>query len=250
MGKYIDDNLLKELVSIADDLEKGNLSDKIIKLADKKYPAELQKLAESFGMLLLRLKSGQMRLENLFFSVVESLAEAIDAKSPWTAGHSKRVAKYALFIANEMELGDDLKMKLKMAALLHDIGKLGVPEEVLNNPNELSDEERALLKKHPDIGAKILNHIKEMEDAVNAIRYHHERWDGKGYPDGLKGEEAPLMARILAIADGFDSMTHDRPYKKKLTKKKAFMILISEKGRQWDPKIVNVFLNAQKRKKF
>jgi len=249
MEKYIEKSLLKQLINVAADIANGNYSKDIIKLTDKKYPKKILELAEAFGLMSVQLESREMRLENLLYDVVESLVEAIDAKSYWTAGHSKRVTRYALLIADDMGLDKAFVKKLKMAALLHDIGKLGISEKILDKEAILDEDEKTVMKKHPVIGTKIVGHIKEFREVLDGIRYHHENYDGKGYPNGLRGAEIPLIARILAVADSFDCITSDRPYKKKISKYHAYRVLISQKNKQWDGGVVDAFLRSQKRKK-
>jgi len=248
MKNYIDDELLKHLVSITSDIAKGNYYKDISKLADRKYPDTITQLAESFGMMMVRIQARELRLENILYNTAEAFAEAIDAKSPWTSGHSKRVTQYAISIAKEINSDEQFIKNTKIAALLHDIGKIGIPEKILNKRSVLNKKERRRMQHHSSIGAKIVEHIEEFTDVVPAIRYHHERFDGSGYPEGLEGESIPLIARILAVADGFDCLISDRPYKKKQTKYKAYRTLMREKNKQWDGKIVDLFINVQRRK--
>ena len=183
-------------------------------------------------------------LKDMFLGTITTLSSAIDAKSPWTAGHSKRVTRYALDIGKEMGLpAKDLK-DLEMAGLLHDIGKLGTYQSILDKSYKLTEKETKVLRLHPAKGAEILFPIKQMREIIPAIRHHHEFYNGEGYPDGLKGEEIPLMARILCVADSVDAMSADRPYRKG----KPMNVIIAElkrcSGTQFDPKVAESFLRT------
>ncbi|MRR06139.1 MAG: HD domain-containing protein [Deltaproteobacteria bacterium] len=182
-------------------------------------------------------------MRNLFISTVSSLANAIDAKSPWTKGHSERVMNIAAKIAEEMGLSDLFVEQIKIAGLLHDIGKIGILEELLEKPDKISDEEFPPMRLHPEKGVAILAPIEQLQDILPAIRHHHERYDGTGYPDGLKGEEIPLQARIVAVADAFDAMVSDRPYKKGFSVQKALKVIEMGAGSQFDPFVVECFRN-------
>ncbi len=183
-------------------------------------------------------------LQQLLVGTITSLAAAIDAKSPWTNGHSERVTRYAVEIGKELGLKDhDLEM-LRLSALLHDVGKIGTYDIVLDKPGKLTEEEFALVKKHPKKGAEILAPIKQLIDVIPGVLHHHERYDGKGYPDGLKEEDIPLQARILCVADSFDAMTADRPYRTASGKDYAISEVKRWSGTQFDPKVVAVFLRV------
>ena len=184
-------------------------------------------------------------LEELFISVVKSLSSAIDAKSPWTAGHSERVTKYALDIAREMGLSEKELKDLELAGLLHDIGKIGTYDTILDKQAKSTDEELVLIKQHPVKGAEILQPIKQLKDIIPAVRHHHEYYDGTGYPDGLKGEAIPLHARILTVADTFDAMNADRPYRSGRTMEFILSEFNRCSGTQFDPKVVEVFLKIE-----
>lgn len=183
-------------------------------------------------------------LEELFFSLVESLVSALEAKSLWTKGHSERVAGYAEQIAKEMGFKDKELKKIRLAGLLHDIGKIGTYDEVLEKPGRLTKEEFDLVKQHPSQGAKILKGIKQLQEIIPTVRHHHERMDGKGYPDGISGEELPLDARILHAADSYDSMTSDRPYRKAPGKDYAVSEFIQFSGFQFDAGVVKAFMKV------
>ncbi len=183
-------------------------------------------------------------LRSLFVSTITSLATAIEAKDPHTRGHSERVTHICLSIANKMKLSFEEKERLHIAALLHDIGKIGIPEEILKKPAKLSNNEWIIVKEHPDKGADILKPIKQLQDILPIIRHHHERYGGGGYPDGLKDEAIPLGSRIIALADSFDAMVSTRPYRPPMKRNMAVEEIIRCKGTQFDPQIVEVFLEC------
>jgi putative nucleotidyltransferase with HDIG domain len=179
-------------------------------------------------------------LQEAYIATVRSLAAAVDAKDTYTRGHSDKVATYATLIAETMGLGHDQLTALEMAAYLHDIGKIGVPEAILLKPGRLSDEEMAQMRHHPLIGANILKPVAFPWAITPIVRHHHEFWDGKGYPAGLKGEEIPLLARILCVADSYEAMTADRPYRAGRSAADAIEELHRCAGSQFDPRVVAV----------
>ncbi|MBN2407872.1 MAG: response regulator [Elusimicrobia bacterium] len=184
--------------------------------------------------------------------VVYALANTLDAKSKYTKGHSESVARYAEMIANEIKgiLGWEwVEGKIgfiKNVALLHDIGKIGIEDRILNKPGELDEEESELMKKHPAVGANIVSTVDDLSHFARGIQYHHENWDGTGY-DGLAGKDIPSEARILAVADAFDAMTSDRPYRKALTREEALEKIVRARGIQFDPEIVDALVRAIKK---
>jgi putative nucleotidyltransferase with HDIG domain len=187
-------------------------------------------------------------LRRLTIGSMQALARAVDAKSSWTAGHSARVMRIALGIARHMGFGEERIDRLQQAALLHDIGKIGIRSGILDKPGKLTDEEFAAIREHPVIGDKILSPIEAFREIIPMVRQHHERWDGKGYPDGLTGEAIILEARILAVADVYDAMASDRPYRKGMDLAKVISIIGSEAGRQFDPNVVAVFMELMEEK--
>jgi putative nucleotidyltransferase with HDIG domain len=188
-----------------------------------------------------------LKLEDLFLDTVKALSSAIDAKDPYTLGHSSQVQKYVLAIAEEMGLREQEKKQIGIIGLLHDIGKIGIKDGILSKPGLLTHEEWDIIKKHPSIGAGIIKHIEMFDGIAEAILYHHERYDGTGYPYRLKGEQIPLMSRIMAVADAFDAMTSKRPYRKPMTREEAIKELKINSGTQFDPKVVNAFLKVLER---
>ena len=183
-------------------------------------------------------------LNRLNWGTLKALARTVDAKSSWTAGHSERVADLALKIGKSLGLDPDSLTNLQRAAFLHDIGKIGVPVAILDKPGKLSHEEFNLIKAHPQLGGRILEPIKAYDEIIPMVVEHHERFDGKGYPDGLDGSSISLGARILAVADVFDALKSDRPYRNGMPFEQVIAIIKEEAGRQFDPEIVNAFLTV------
>ena len=183
-------------------------------------------------------------VKNLFLGTVRSLASAVDAKDPYTLGHSQRVSQYALAIAEEMGLSAGDGEDLHLASLLHDVGKIGLPDEILLKAGKLTSEEWEQVRKHPIWGEEILRPIKQLRRVALWIRHEHERWNGSGYPDGLKADEIPLASRIIAVADAFDAITSDRSYRKASAAREAMAILESVSGIEFDPEVVAAFLAA------
>lgn len=202
-----------------------------------------EKIASQVTVALEHLKLYE-DLEQLLINIVTSLISIIDAKSTWTKGHSERVTNYAIEIAKEMGLPEKDINHVKMCGILHDIGKIGTYDELLNKPDKLTAEEFELVKKHPEKGADIIAPIKQLNSIIPGILHHHERYDGKGYPLGLKGDDIPLCASILSVADSFDSMTADRPYRKSPGRKFAIAELKRCSGTQFNPKAVEMFIRV------
>ena len=185
-------------------------------------------------------------IEGLFFQTAESLADAIEKRDPYTGGHTKRVTTYSLAIGEELNLESNEMRWLKLAAILHDIGKIGVEDRILRKADKLDEEEYDQMKQHTLMGAEIIGHIKQLHGIIPGLKYHHEKIDGKGYPEGLADDNIPLIAKIVAVADTFDAMTSDRPYRKPLKKEKACEELRRCCGTQFDRGLVDAFLKAYK----
>ncbi|MBQ6442508.1 MAG: response regulator [Lachnospiraceae bacterium] len=181
-------------------------------------------------------------LESLSLHVVHTLAKTIDAKDAYTNGHSERVAEYSKEIARRYGYDEDRQEEIYMMGLLHDVGKIGVPDTVINKPGRLTDEEFDLIKKHPMKGAEILATVSEMPKLVTGARWHHERFDGRGYPDGLKGEDIPEEARIIAVADAYDAMTSHRSYRDIIPQDHVKSELEKGKGSQFDERFAQIML--------
>ncbi|HET6871404.1 MAG TPA: HD-GYP domain-containing protein, partial [Sporolactobacillaceae bacterium] len=202
----------------------------------------------------LALHNNQMytQIYQLFMSLIKTLARALDARDPYTAGHSERVAQYALILAEELMLTKEEKKELERAALLHDIGKLGIPDYILGKQSSLTEEEFTLMKQHTTIGAEILRTIEPkamIQHSVDVALMHHERLDGSGYPEGRSAQQIPLFARIVGIADSFDAMTTDRPYKKGRTFEEGLIELERCRGSHYDAGMVDLFVNYMRHKR-
>jgi HD-GYP domain-containing protein (c-di-GMP phosphodiesterase class II) len=188
-------------------------------------------------------------LEETFFQTLKALSETIEKRDTYTGGHVQRVMEYAILTGNEMGFSREELVRLKLAALMHDIGKVGIRDEILGKNKDLSEEEYNVIKLHTLYGAEIIGNIRQLKEVVPSVRAHHERFDGKGYPDGLKGEEIPIDARIIAVVDTFDAMITDRPYRKGLKEEDAIEELIQFSGIQFDEKVVTGFIKGLKKRK-
>jgi putative nucleotidyltransferase with HDIG domain len=181
-------------------------------------------------------------VHGLMMGLLHSLTSAVDAKDAYTCGHSERVALLSRFMARQVGLPEQAVDRIYMAGLLHDVGKIGVPESVLQKAGRLTSDEYDQIKKHPRIGARILHDVKQLEDIVPGVLHHHERYDGRGYPAGLSGQSIPLMGRIICLADSFDAMTSNRTYRKALPLEVAMMEIRRCSGTQFDPALTEAFL--------
>ena len=185
---------------------------------------------------------------NAYKSTIKALAATIDAKDPHTRGHSQRVTQYALLGAAALSLSPEESEVLEYAGILHDMGKIGIAESILTNPGPLTAEEWKIMRRHPLTGANILKEIPFLEKARKLVLHHHEKYDGSGYPDGLRGKDIPLGARLLAVADAYEAMTSPRPYRERpLSHKEALGELKRNMGTQFDPKVAMVFVNIMKK---
>jgi len=236
------------LSSVAQEMEKGNYDHKII----LETSDEIGLLANAFEKMRVAIKDYTEKLKEAWMSEkkahlesVKALSEAIAVREPYTKGHIERVSEFAELIANEMGLPDDEIDTIKYGCILHDVGKIGVNIDIINKTSRLTPAEYEQIKKHPYMGIQIIKGVKFLEKANDIILYHQERYDGMGYPRGLKGEEIPLSARIVALADTYDAMSSDRPYRKKLTKKEIVSDLKKQSGKQFDPKVIDAFLRIK-----
>ncbi len=199
----------------------------------------LKGFADFAGSVYTSLNGGEITTE-----IVEAAIEAIEAKDLYTRGHSSQVAHYARHIAAVLGFSPQELEMIRYSALLHDIGKIGIQEQVLTKPGPLTDREWEQIRTHPEVGEQILKPLKLLAPVLAGVRSHHERYDGSGYPDGLKGVEIPLQARIIAVADAFDAMTSDRAYRKALPREVAVRELQKGVGLQFDPEVVKAFLEV------
>ena len=212
---------------------------------------ELGDLGTSFNLMtdqierfISDLQRSAEENRQLFIGTVKGLAAAIDGKDPYTRGHSERVSRFSVAIAQRLGLGDDEVEKIRISALLHDVGKIGIDDNVLKKPAALTDEEYEIMKKHPQKGYKIMSQIPAMKEFLPGMYMHHEMVDGKGYPQGLRGDEIPLMGKIVAVADTFDAMTTDRPYQKAMNFDDAVARIESFVNTRYDPAVVAAFTEA------
>jgi putative nucleotidyltransferase with HDIG domain len=200
------------------------------------------------GLVHVSLRS-YMKLRHQTKKTFESVVEMLHARDPYTYEHSKDVAELAQGIAQALNLHQDQIEQIKSAALIHDIGKLGVPDEILRKPGPLTDEEWAVMKQHPDIGADLIKDLEIYRDIVDIVRYEHERWDGSGYPKGLQGSEIPIGARIVAAADIYHALITDRPYRPAYSPEVALQMIREMRGRALDPQVVDALLSVLEEKK-
>jgi putative nucleotidyltransferase with HDIG domain len=207
---------------------------------------EISELADSFNAMARSLEASRRKLLDYFFDTVQSLVMILEVRDHFTLGHSQSVANYAESIARRMGVDPKTVGMFKKVTLLHDIGKLGVQESILHKPDDLTDAEWEKVRAHPILGEKILKPILNDPDLLAVIRNHHERQDGKGYPDGLSHQQIPLLVAIVTVADSYDAMTADRPYRKAMSKSKAIEQLIKGKGAQFHPDVVDVFVEILK----
>jgi putative two-component system response regulator len=221
-------NFDKLLISIERALERRRLI-----LENREYQQNLEKKVEKFAN----------QIRDFTLNSIKALASALEARDTYTQGHSMRVTQYSLLVGEKLSLAKKNMEKLRLAGLLHDVGKIGVKEHVLNKPGKLTPEEYEQIKIHPQLSVKILQPVITDEEVIDIIRHHHERWDGDGFPYGLKKEEIPLGSRIIIVCDTFDAMTSNRPYRKALAKEIAFDELRRCSGSQFDPRMVKAFLS-------
>ncbi len=207
------------------------------------YPWGLLLTAIPVALVYLSLRNS-LRLQVVTRDAVEKMVDVIDRRDPYTAGHSIRVADLSARIAMEMGLPWEEVQTIRAAARVHDLGKIEIDSVVLNKPGRLDDKEWELMRRHPIVGAEIIARFPEFTRGADYIRYHHERWDGRGYPHGLRGEEIPLGARIIAVADSYDAMITDRPYRRGLSRDVVLAELRKGAGVQWDPEVVAAFLRV------
>jgi putative nucleotidyltransferase with HDIG domain len=226
----------------------------IISFGYKKRPnftdedlAQARQLANQVGVALSNARL-IAELSDFNWGTLKALARAIDAKSPWTAGHSERVTKYGLEIGKEMGFSGEEMDILQRGGLLHDIGKLGIPNKILDKTGKLSGKEKQILQKHPQLGARILEPISAYTDIMLIVLQHHENYDGTGYPDGLAGEEISKFSRIFAVADRFEALTANRPYRRAISPGEAAKIIQANSGTQFDPAVVDVFFRLLEKK--
>jgi HD-GYP domain-containing protein (c-di-GMP phosphodiesterase class II) len=232
------------------DIARGNYQQRV----ELKTHNEIGELAANFNSMSTAIEQAVEQLKKaanenhlLFINSVRMLAAAIDAKDPYTRGHSERVARYSIAIGKNLNLPEKEMRNLRISALLHDVGKIGIDDRILRKPGALSDDEFEVMKQHPAKGAAIMSGVAQLIDIIPGMKYHHEKWSGGGYPDSLEGEQIPMQARIVAIADTFDAMTTNRPYQKAMELSYVVEKIKSFAGTRFDPRVVEAFVQAVKR---
>jgi HD-GYP domain-containing protein (c-di-GMP phosphodiesterase class II) len=230
-----------ELVEKVQSIAEGNFKQRV-KVRGVRELAELadtfNSMSDSIEKSVEKLKLAARENQELFINSVRTLAAAIDAKDPYTRGHSERVARYSVVLARHMNLSAEEVRIVRLSALMHDVGKIGIDDRILRKPTALTSEEFEVMKTHPSKGAVIMGQIPQLKEVIPGIKYHHEKWSGGGYPDGLAGEDIPRFARIVAVADTFDAMTTTRPYQKAMPLPYVINQLKSFSGKSFDPTII------------
>ena len=241
---------IRVLAERSREIAEGNYQQRV----DLKTHNEIGELAQNFNVMSASIEEAVEQLKKaahenhlLFLNSVRMLAAAIDAKDPYTRGHSERVARYSVAIGKNLSLPEREMRSLRISALLHDVGKIGIDDRILRKPGALSEEEFDVMKQHPAKGAAIMSGVAQLIDIVPGMKYHHEKWGGGGYPDGLEGEQIPMQARIVAIADTFDAMTTNRPYQKAMELGYVVEKIKSFAGTRFDPRVVDAFVSAVRR---
>ena len=229
---------MSNLTAVKNALRNG-ASDYLVK------PIKIEELPVVIERNLERKKLESKRLQentsDILLKALRALMRALDAKDRYSSGHSQRVVKLAMLMADELKLDDEDRYKLQLSAFLHDIGKIGMPDSILKKADSLEDYELNKAKDHPIIGSKIISEIEELSEVASIVRHHHERFDGTGYPDGLKGDAIPFFSRILAILDAYEALVSDRVYRKAITTSEAIKEIQDNSGLQFDPFLVKAF---------
>ncbi len=240
-------NPLQNLAATTSQIAEGNLAVRATVRGEDEIAllgSNFNDMASNIEALVRKLKQALRQNQELFLETIRTLAAAIDAKDPYTRGHSERVSSYSMAISRHLGLNQEEVFRVHIAAILHDVGKLGIRESILNKPGGLSDDEFEIMRQHPAIGAQIMSPIRMLKDIIPGIRNHHETWDGTGYPDHLEGEEIPMVARIIGVADTFDAMTTTRPYQQAMTLEYVLAKMRSMSGSRFDPVVVEAFMAA------
>lgn len=205
---------------------------------------EMEEVYKALRVRVKELEKARKINEKIFFSTMETLTRTLEARDSYTRGHSHRVSEYTVALAKILNLDRDYIETLRLAASLHDLGKIGIKDVILNKKGSLTESEFSVIKLHPEIGAQILQPLENVKEMIPWIKYHHERYDGKGYPDGLRKNDIPLGAKIIAVADSYDAMTTDRPYRKALKAEIASKEIQDNLGLQFDPEIGKAWLEV------
>jgi HD-GYP domain-containing protein (c-di-GMP phosphodiesterase class II) len=238
---------LQNLTDISTEIAQGNLTARATVEGHNEIArlgGNFNHMATSVEALVRRLKQALRQNQELFLETIRTVATAIDAKDPYTRGHSERVSSYSMVIGRYLELGQDELFQVRIAAILHDVGKLGIQDGILNKPGGLTEDEYRIMRQHPAIGAQIMAPIRMLKDIIPGIRNHHETWDGQGYPDHLREHDIPLVARIIGVADTFDAMTTTRPYQEAMELDFVLSRMRSMAGTRFDPRVVEALIKA------
>jgi putative nucleotidyltransferase with HDIG domain len=236
-------SIVKPLTSLADKLKSNRPDGSLPTLDISSTTYEVDELVQAFNRASASVKDGRDRLSQAYTEFIASISSAVDARDVYTAGHSRRVSDYSNAIAEAMVLKDQIEI-VRIGALLHDVGKIGIPDDILQKAGALTAEEFDCIKQHPAIGKRILDRIEAFERYVPVVELHHENHDGSGYPWGLRGEQIPVSARIVHVADAYDAMVTNRPYRKGMSHQRALEILEQHAGSQFDPAVVAAFLRC------
>jgi putative nucleotidyltransferase with HDIG domain len=234
MAVQSDIGLIDELVRLRAELRRRERE-----AADKEL--QLQRYAADLRETFKQERARAQELRRSYMATVRALSNAVEARDAYTGKHAERVAAYGIEIARAAGLPRPAAPELEFGFLLHDIGKVAVPDSILYKPGPLTTEERALMARHPAIGAEIVGQIEFLAEATQVVRSHHERWDGLGYPDGLAGDQIPLAARVFAVADVLDALTTDRPYRAGFPLRQARVMIVEESGSHFDPDVIDAF---------
>jgi HD-GYP domain-containing protein (c-di-GMP phosphodiesterase class II) len=234
MAVQSDIGLIDELVRL-----RAELARREREAADKEL--QLQRYAADLRETFKQERARAQELRRSYMATVRALSNAVEARDAYTGKHAERVTAYGIVIARKFSPELAVTPELEFGYLLHDVGKVAIPDAILYKPSSLDEDERALMSRHPVIGAEIVQGIEFLSEAAEVVRSHHERWDGTGYPDGLAGEEIPLAARVFSVADVLDALTTDRPYRPAFSLSYARAMITAESGTHFDPRVVDAF---------
>lgn len=243
LGFYASNRIMKPIHILhtgAEIIGNGDLSHRVsVNTGD-----EIEQLAHEFNLMAEKLKTRQEELENAYLGTIKAITSAIDAKDKYTRGHSKRVTDLSLAMGKQLGFTAERLAVLECASLFHDVGKIGIEDAILNKASKLTEAEYSIIKRHPQIGVDIIKDVDYLRPIIPIIRHDHERYNGSGYPDGLVGESIPVEARVISVADFYDAITTNRPYRKGLDHEDAVREIIARSGTEFDPKIVDTFLEC------
>jgi HD-GYP domain-containing protein (c-di-GMP phosphodiesterase class II) len=238
-------SIVRPIAAVVEHLKEAEKTGELVEFRTEISPVfEIQGLTESFNRTAVTIRESRENLTLAYVEFVQSLANALDARDPYTAGHSHRVSEMSQVVARSMLLPPETVERVRVGALLHDIGKIGVPDRLLRKPGRLTPQEFAIIQLHPEIGWRILESVHGFGPYLPSVELHHENWDGTGYPHGQSGETTPIDARIIHVADAYDAMTTDRPYRPGMTHDAALRDLSANAGTQFDPSVVRHFIKS------